>query len=92
MVKNGGGFTYLKQKFPQISEVKIKEGILFYNTRGHCPLLALLVNSRLQGLRHLQPMLAKSYLFLTNIEQILIRFVYMRDQEKRNVSCKHLFG
>ena len=56
-----------------------------------CPLLALLVSPRLQGLRPLQPMLAKSHLFFANIEQILIRFVYMRDQEK-NESCKHLFG
>ena len=30
----------------------------------------------LQGLRPLQPMLAKSHLFLANTEQILIRFVY----------------
>ena len=29
MDKNGGGFTYLKQKFPKISEAKIKEGIFF---------------------------------------------------------------
>lgn len=27
MDKNGAGFTYLKQKFPKISETKIKEGI-----------------------------------------------------------------
>ena len=47
----------------------------FYHTRGPCPLLALLVNSLLHGLRPLQPMLAKSHLFLANIEQILIRFV-----------------
>ena len=46
------------------------------------PLLALLVNPRSQGLRPLQAMLAKSHLFLANIEQILIRFVYMRNQEK----------
>ena len=52
-------------------------------TRGPCPLLALLVNHRSQGLRPLQPMLAKSHLFLANIKQILIRFVYMRDQEKK---------
>ena len=55
----------------------------FLITRGPCPLLALLVNPRLQGLRPLQPMLAKSHLFLANIEQILIGFVYMRDQEKK---------
>ena len=52
-------------------------------TRGACPLLALLVNPLLKGLRPLQPMLAKSHLILANIEQILIRFVYMRDQEKK---------
>ena len=50
---------------------------------GLAPLLALLVNPRLQGLRPLQPMLGKSHLFLANMEQILIRFVYMRDQEKK---------
>ena len=48
-----------------------------------CPLLALLVNSHSQGLRLLQPILAKSHLNLANIKQILIHFVYMRDQEKQ---------
>ena len=66
-------------------------GDFFFPTRGSYPLLALLVNPRLQGLRPLQPMLAKSHLFLANIEQILIRFVYVKDQEK-NENCKHLFG
>ena len=55
----------------------------FITTRGPCPLLALLVNPRWQGLRPLQPILAKPHLFLANIEQILIGFVNMRDQEKK---------
>ena len=55
----------------------------FTGTRGPCPLLALLVNPRLQGLRPLQSMLAKPHLFLANVEQILIGFVYMRDEEKK---------
>ena len=56
---------------------------IFSFTRGPCPLLALLINPFLQGLRPLQPMLPKSHLFLAKIEQILIRFVYMRDQERK---------
>ena len=52
----------------------------FLNTRGPCPLRVLLVNPHLQAL---QPMFAKSHLILANIKQILIHFVYMRDQEKQ---------
>ena len=53
------------------------------NTRGPYPLLTLLVNPRSQGLRPLQPMLAKPQLFHANTKEILIRFVYMRDQVKK---------
>ena len=60
-----------------------KKKINIYITRGPCRLLALLVNPRSQGLRLLQPMLAKSHLILADIKQILIRFVYMSDQEKK---------
>ena len=56
---------------------------IFLTARGPCPLLSLLVNPRSQGLRPLQPMLAKSNLLLANIKQILIHFLYTRDQEKK---------
>ena len=57
--------------------------LIFTITRGPCPLLALLVKPRSQGLSPLQPVLAKSHLFLANIKQILMRFVYMSDQGKK---------
>ena len=41
-------------------------------------------------MRPLQPMLAKSHLFLANIEQILVRFVYMKDQEKMRAANIYL--
>ena len=62
----------------------------FLNTRP-CPLLALLVNPRLQGLRPLQPVLAKSHLFLANIEQIQ-KALFIWEIKRKNEICKHLFG
>ena len=59
------------------------KGILFISTRGTCPLLALLVKPRSQSLRPLRAMLTNSHLFHAIIKQILIRFVSVRDQEKR---------
>ena len=56
---------------------------ILFIIRGLSPLLALLVKPRSQRLRALQAMLAKFHLFLANIKQILIRFAYMRDQEKK---------
>ena len=75
---NGAFYFTLKEN---IVPRKAKKDI-FYETRGPCPLLALLVNPRSQGLRPLQPVFAKSHLFLANIKQILMHFIYMRDQEK----------
>ena len=55
---------------------------IFLTARGPCPLLSLLVNRTRTGCTPCKPMLAKSHLILANIKQILIHFVYMRDQEK----------
>ena len=77
---NDEHFSVEPQNHPPWNEVQF---LFLYRTRGPCPVLALLVNPSLQGLRPLQPIIAKSHLFLANVKQIIIRFVYMRDQEKK---------
>ena len=74
------GYHYFNAPLRMICRKTVVSFILL-KTRAPCPLLALLVNPRLQALRLLQPMLAKSHLFLKNIALILIRFVYMREKK-----------
>ena len=67
-----------------------RQNFFFTKTRGLC-IFALLVNRRSQGLRPLRAMLAKSHLFLANIKQILMRYVYMRNQEKKGEEMTEKF-
>ena len=59
-------------------------------TRGLNPLLALLVKPRSKGQCPLRTMLVNSHSFSVNINHILIRFVFMRDQEKKEELKIHI--
>ena len=63
----------------------------FLLARRPCPLLALLVNPRLQGLCPLQPMLTKSHLFLANIEQDPNTFCLYAISRKKKMRAANIY-
>ena len=86
-------FSEVNQKFLNfwIKFVKFSENSE-QNHFGLCLLFPLLTKLHSKGPRPCRTMLANSHSFSVNVNHILIRFVFMKDQEKKKESCKQLFG